>query len=71
MDQYFVECDRTAWKIKYEGSYVGIFPTKEMAVNWAIERAHNALARGDRALVLSQGEDQAFRVEWASDEAAR
>jgi len=67
MDQYFVERDRSVWKIRYDGSYVGIFPTKETAISWAIERAHNAVARGGRACVFSQADDETLRTEWASE----
>jgi len=67
MDQFFVERDRGIWKIRHDDSHVGIFPTKEMAINWAIERAQNALARGETACVLSQGADHVFRTEWASN----
>jgi hypothetical protein len=70
MDQYIVEQDGAAWKIRYDGSYVGIFPSKEAAIAWAIERARNALARGGRACVLSQSEGCALCMEWASDSAA-
>ncbi|HXG79488.1 MAG TPA: hypothetical protein VNJ31_09155 [Methyloceanibacter sp.] len=67
MDQYLVERDRAVWKIRYDGSYVAIFPTKETAIGWAIEQAHNALARGVRACVLSRADDQTLRTEWEPD----
>jgi hypothetical protein len=67
MDQYFVESHRGTWKIKYEGSYIGVFPTKAKATQRAIDRAHNALARSVEARVLVQGEDREFRVEWTNN----
>lgn len=68
MEQYFVESFRNSWKIKYEGSHVGIFPTREAAIGWAIKRAHNANARGERASVLTRGCNGLVRVEWTSPE---
>ena len=68
MEQYFVESFRNSWKIKFEGSYVGIFPTREAAIGWAIKRAHNANARGERASVLTRGYNGLLRVEWTSPE---
>lgn len=66
MDQYFVEFVRNTWRIKYDGSYVGIFPTKEAAIRWAVKRAHNAKARGDQASVLSWECRGRLRVEWTN-----
>jgi hypothetical protein len=62
----FVECHLGVWKIKYEGSYIGVLPTKALAIKWAIDRAHNASARSVEARVLVQDEAGEFRVEWTN-----
>lgn len=66
MDQYFVECHRGTWKIKYEGSYIGVLPTKALAIQWAVDRAHNAIARSVEARVLVQDKAGMFRIEWTN-----
>jgi hypothetical protein len=64
MEQYFVEFSGGDWKVRYEGSYVGAFPSQTAATHWAIDRAHNAEARSVRALVLIQDEQGGFRTHW-------
>jgi hypothetical protein len=66
MDQYLVESHRGTWKIKYEGSYIAVLPTRATAIRWAIDRAQNARARSVEARVLVQDEDRVFRVEWTN-----
>jgi hypothetical protein len=66
MEQYFVEFDRDTWKVKYEGSYIAVLPTEDMAIRWAMDHAHNALARSVEARVLVRDENGEFRVEWTN-----
>jgi hypothetical protein len=66
MDQFFVESHRGTWKIKYEGSYIAVLPTRAMAIRWAIDRAQNAQARSVEARVLVQDEERVFRIEWTN-----
>jgi hypothetical protein len=66
MEQYLVECHGDAWKVRYEGSHIGIFPSKAAAITWAIQKAHNSLARSVEARVLAEDEKGAFFVVWTS-----
>ena len=57
---------RGTWKIKYEGSYIAVVPTRAMAIRWAIDRAQNARARSVETRVLVQDEERVFRIEWTN-----
>ena len=66
MDQYLVERHGDSWKVKYEGSYIGIFPAEALATRWAVDLAHNAKARFVEARVLVQDENRVFRIAWTN-----
>ncbi|WP_363349416.1 DUF2188 domain-containing protein [Methylocystis echinoides] len=62
--QYFVVHHDGQWKIRYDGTHYGPYASQALAIQQAINSAHEAGRLGHDAQVLVQGQNNQFRTEW-------
>lgn len=64
-NRYFVFKADDGWFVMHNGRQSGVFADRDIATDFAIERARAKDAAGP-AVVLLQGQDEMFRQVWSS-----
>lgn len=67
--RFYVVCEQGGWKIKYCTHEIGPFAAQELAVNAAIEAAHESGCHGHETQVVLLGEKGSFRIVWTYGDA--
>ena len=61
---FYVVFDRGQWSIKYVDRKIGPFPSRQDAINAAIEAAHGSGYIGHETEVVVESEDGSFQTIW-------
>lgn len=61
---YYVVLHQNEWKISFNGTHYGPYPSQAAAIQTAVAAAHSSGEKGHDAQVLIQGVNNQFRTEW-------